>query len=98
MTLAPLLFQAASKKFRQFWGEKSELRRFRDGAIVEAVVWDEAPMVGGIGLKGMTRPKWANGQMGGAIGIGGMGVWGVMEVDTGVQEEAPTQGGAWFGG
>ncbi|CAM9915213.1 unnamed protein product, partial [Choristocarpus tenellus] len=26
-------------KFRQFWGDKSELRRFKDGSIVEAVVW-----------------------------------------------------------
>uniref|UniRef100_A0A7M4FBZ1 Nucleolar protein 6 n=1 Tax=Crocodylus porosus TaxID=8502 RepID=A0A7M4FBZ1_CROPO len=25
--------------FRRFWGEKSELRRFQDGAICEAVVW-----------------------------------------------------------
>ncbi|XP_070213271.1 nucleolar protein 6-like isoform X2 [Littorina saxatilis] len=25
--------------FRQFWGEKSELRRFKDGGISEAVVW-----------------------------------------------------------
>jgi U3 small nucleolar RNA-associated protein 22 len=26
-------------QFRLFWGEKSELRRFKDGAIVESVVW-----------------------------------------------------------
>ena len=26
-------------EFRQFWGEKSELRRFKDGGISEAVVW-----------------------------------------------------------
>ncbi|XP_074851941.1 nucleolar protein 6 [Carettochelys insculpta] len=26
-------------EFRKFWGEKSELRRFQDGAICEAVVW-----------------------------------------------------------
>jgi hypothetical protein len=26
-------------QFRRVWGPKSELRRFRDGAIVEAVVW-----------------------------------------------------------
>ncbi|RLN44530.1 hypothetical protein BBJ29_002943 [Phytophthora kernoviae] len=32
--------KAASTKFRQFWRGKSELRRFKDGAIVEAVVWD----------------------------------------------------------
>ena len=25
--------------FRQFWGEKAELRRFKDGSILESVVW-----------------------------------------------------------
>ncbi|CAN0366032.1 unnamed protein product, partial [Laminaria digitata] len=29
----------AARKFREFWGDKSELRRFKDGSIVEAVVW-----------------------------------------------------------
>ncbi|KAF2277561.1 pre-rRNA processing protein Utp22 [Westerdykella ornata] len=29
--------EAAS--FRQFWGEKAELRRFKDGSILESVVW-----------------------------------------------------------
>jgi Nrap protein nucleotidyltransferase domain 4/Nrap protein domain 3 len=29
----------AAAAFRQFWGALSELRRFKDGAIVEAVVW-----------------------------------------------------------
>lgn len=28
-----------SKSFRDFWGEKAELRRFKDGSIVESVVW-----------------------------------------------------------
>ncbi|KAE9041263.1 Nucleolar protein 6 [Phytophthora rubi] len=32
--------KVASAQFRQFWRGKSELRRFKDGAIVEAVVWD----------------------------------------------------------
>ncbi|KAJ0961338.1 hypothetical protein J5N97_000600 [Dioscorea zingiberensis] len=27
-------------KFRKFWGEKAELRRFKDGAIAESTVWD----------------------------------------------------------
>ena len=27
-------------KFRSFWGEMAELRRFQDGSICEAVVWD----------------------------------------------------------
>jgi U3 small nucleolar RNA-associated protein 22 len=32
---------AAAEEFRNFWGRKSELRRFKDGAIVDAVVWGE---------------------------------------------------------
>lgn len=31
----------AAEEFRNFWGKKSELRRFKDGAIVDAVVWGE---------------------------------------------------------
>lgn len=34
---------AAAAEFRQFWGDRSELRRFQDGAICEAVVWDCGP-------------------------------------------------------
>ena len=30
----------AGQEFKEFWGNKSELRRFKDGAIVESVVWD----------------------------------------------------------
>lgn len=30
---------AASAKFREFWGSKAELRRFRDGSILETVIW-----------------------------------------------------------
>ena len=30
-----------SGRFREFWGAKSELRRFKDGNIVETLVWDE---------------------------------------------------------
>ncbi|GAD99854.1 conserved hypothetical protein [Paecilomyces variotii No. 5] len=33
--------EAAS--FREFWGEKSELRRFKDGSIVETLVWSDQP-------------------------------------------------------
>lgn len=29
-----------SAKFRNFWGEKSELRRFKDGIIAETAVWE----------------------------------------------------------
>lgn len=28
-----------AKEFRAFWGEKSQLRRFKDGEVCEAVVW-----------------------------------------------------------
>ncbi|XP_067386974.1 nucleolar protein 6 isoform X2 [Emydura macquarii macquarii] len=31
-------------EFRKFWGEKSELRRFQDGAICEAVLWGAETM------------------------------------------------------
>lgn len=32
--------QAASQEFREFWGDKAELRRFKDGSILESVVWN----------------------------------------------------------
>jgi U3 small nucleolar RNA-associated protein 22 len=31
---------AGSEVFRAFWGSKSELRRFKDGRILESVVWE----------------------------------------------------------
>ncbi|KAI9651725.1 MAG: hypothetical protein M1831_000508 [Alyxoria varia] len=31
--------KAEGEEFRKFWGQKSELRRFKDGQIQEAVVW-----------------------------------------------------------
>lgn len=31
---------AEGESFREFWGEKAELRRFKDGSITESVVWD----------------------------------------------------------
>lgn len=34
---------AAAAKFREFWGEKAELRRFLDGKIAEAAVWECGP-------------------------------------------------------
>ncbi|GAA5876581.1 hypothetical protein JCM8547_002416 [Rhodosporidiobolus lusitaniae] len=40
--------EEACADFRAFWGRKSELRRFKDGAIVESVVWDESS-AGGLG-------------------------------------------------
>jgi U3 small nucleolar RNA-associated protein 22 len=33
--------RAASAEFRKFWGDKAELRRFRDGSITESLVWSE---------------------------------------------------------
>jgi len=36
--LVPVLFLKAFE-FRKFWGTKSEVRRFQDGSISEAVVW-----------------------------------------------------------
>ncbi|KAI5476161.1 pre-rrna processing protein Utp22 [Pseudohyphozyma bogoriensis] len=32
--------ESACAEFRAFWGSKSELRRFKDGAILESVVWE----------------------------------------------------------
>ncbi|KAF8965448.1 Nrap protein [Flammula alnicola] len=32
--------QTVLEKFRDLWGDKAELRRFKDGRIVESVVWD----------------------------------------------------------
>ncbi|GAA5928290.1 rRNA-processing protein UTP22 [Sporobolomyces koalae] len=42
--------EVACEEFRAFWGSKSELRRFKDGSIVESVVWDQ-PSPGGLGLQ-----------------------------------------------
>lgn len=32
----------AAAAFRKFWGEKAELRRFKDGSILESLVWSTA--------------------------------------------------------
>ena len=45
--------QSATEQFRKFWGDKAELRRFKDGRITECVVWDiktsdERPHVPGL--------------------------------------------------
>ncbi|KAI4260856.1 MAG: hypothetical protein LQ352_000011 [Teloschistes flavicans] len=34
--------KTASAFFRQFWGDKAELRRFKDGTILESLVWDDS--------------------------------------------------------
>lgn len=31
-----------AKEFRSYWGEKSQLRRFKDGEVCEAVVWADS--------------------------------------------------------
>ncbi|XP_054163483.1 nucleolar protein 6-like [Oppia nitens] len=36
----PLADTTEAKEFKDFWGEKSELRRFQDNSICEAVYWD----------------------------------------------------------
>ena len=34
---------ALAKAFRAFWGDRAELRRFKDGRICESIVWDAIP-------------------------------------------------------
>ncbi|CRG83267.1 hypothetical protein PISL3812_00618 [Talaromyces islandicus] len=41
----PVESQSEALSFREFWGEKSELRRFRDGRILESLVWSEQESV-----------------------------------------------------
>ncbi|KAL9627441.1 MAG: hypothetical protein Q9204_006564, partial [Flavoplaca sp. TL-2023a] len=36
----PIEDKAASAVFQKFWGDKAELRRFKDGTILESVIWD----------------------------------------------------------
>lgn len=33
--------EVACQSFKRFWGPKSEMRQFKDGSIIEAVVWTE---------------------------------------------------------
>ena len=35
--------KAEAAAFRLFWGEKTELRRFKDGSILETLIWAQAP-------------------------------------------------------
>lgn len=50
----------AAKAFRAFWGNKAELRRFQDGAITEAVVWED----GGAAERHLIVDRWAAGGRG----------------------------------
>uniref|UniRef100_T1HQ96 Nucleolar protein 6 n=1 Tax=Rhodnius prolixus TaxID=13249 RepID=T1HQ96_RHOPR len=36
----PEAYKDEAAKFREFWGDKCELRRFRDGTVCESVCWD----------------------------------------------------------
>lgn len=35
----PLANTPEASEFRSFWGDKTDLRRFQDGSICEAVLW-----------------------------------------------------------
>ncbi|ESO86693.1 hypothetical protein LOTGIDRAFT_220490 [Lottia gigantea] len=37
----PTADSSEAREFREFWGEVSELRRFQDGSICEAIVWSK---------------------------------------------------------
>jgi U3 small nucleolar RNA-associated protein 22 len=39
----PATDTVAATQFRSFWGDKAELRRFKDGSILESVVWNCKP-------------------------------------------------------
>jgi U3 small nucleolar RNA-associated protein 22 len=49
--------QEEASAFREFWGEKAELRRFRDGSILESLVWSEqhGPVVDQILVYSLSR-------------------------------------------
>eukprot|EP01033_Poteriospumella_lacustris_P005404 gene5401-3849_t len=34
--------ERAVREFKDFWGEQAQLRRFKDGSILESVVWEDA--------------------------------------------------------
>lgn len=38
----PVEDKSAAAVFRAFWGDKAELRRFKDGSIEESLIWDAA--------------------------------------------------------
>lgn len=38
----------AAAAFRKFWGEKAELRRFKDGSILESLIWTKNVSMGSI--------------------------------------------------
>ena len=40
--------KAAAAGFRNFWGEKAELRRFKDGSIRESLIWSSSDSIGNV--------------------------------------------------
>ncbi len=38
----------AATAFRKFWGEKAELRRFKDGTIIESLIWNSSSAEGSV--------------------------------------------------
>jgi U3 small nucleolar RNA-associated protein 22 len=44
----------AAASFRKFWGEKAELRRFKDGSILESLVWSPKEGTGSVFRQIMT--------------------------------------------
>ena len=51
VNMGPPADSPEAAEFHSFWGEKSELRRFQDGSINEAVVWEEASQCGVAGKR-----------------------------------------------
>jgi U3 small nucleolar RNA-associated protein 22 len=51
VNMGPPADSPEAAEFHSFWGEKSELRRFQDGSINEAVVWEEANQCGVAGKR-----------------------------------------------
>uniref|UniRef100_A0A8C8AGU2 Nucleolar protein 6 n=1 Tax=Otus sunia TaxID=257818 RepID=A0A8C8AGU2_9STRI len=62
--------------FRTFWGEKSELRRFQDGSICEAVVWEADTVY---------QKRWGTR---GCVGVTGALLAPAMSLVSGTGEEA----------
>lgn len=42
----PVEDKQAAKDFRKFWGQKAELRRFKDGSILESLIWTQSSLLG----------------------------------------------------
>ena len=66
----------AARRFRKFWGDKAELRRFKDGAIQETLVWAEAdspagPMAVPAAMAGFALQR----HLGGPVSVKGAGSW-----------------------